>query len=122
MRILPAFLSSALAIASARGQTDEIQVYDAEIAAPGKFNLMLHNNFIASGRTTPEFSGGIEPDGSFNGVPELAYGVTDWFEVGLYFPVYSISRNLGLTFDAVKVRALFVSPHAAERAFFYGAN
>ncbi len=27
-------------------QTDEIQVYDAEIADKGVFNLMMHTNFI----------------------------------------------------------------------------
>src|SRR5690349_3965165 len=100
MRIQAAILLSTAAIVSARAQTDEIQVYDAEIAEPGKFNLMLHSNYIAEGRKTPQFPNGIQPEGSFNGVPELAYGVTDWFEAGLYFPVYSISENHGPTFDA----------------------
>lgn len=108
--------------ASARGQTDEIQVYDAEIAAPGKFNLTLHNNWIAEGRDKPAFPGGLVPDESLNGVPEWAYGVTDWFESGLYLPLYSYSKNLGLTFNGFKLRALFVSPNAAERTFFYGVN
>jgi hypothetical protein len=30
-------------------QTDEIQVYDAEIAAPGVYNLMVHNNYAFDG-------------------------------------------------------------------------
>ena len=122
MRIQAAILFSAASIVSAQAQTDEIQVYDAEIAEPGKFNLMLHNNFVARGRKTAEFANGIVPEHSFNSVPEFAYGVTDWFEAGLYFPVYSVSKNHGLTFDSAKVRALFVLPHAAERTFFYGAN
>lgn len=108
--------------ASARAQTDEIQVYDAEIAAPGIFNLTLHNNYIAEGRNKPAFPGGLVPDESWNGVPEWAYGVTDWYEAGLYFPLYSYSKNLGLTFNGFKLRALFVSPHAADRNFFYGVN
>ena len=41
--------------ASARAQTDEIQVYDAEIAQPGTLNLMVHDNFTASGLKTPSF-------------------------------------------------------------------
>ena len=109
-------------LASARAQTDEIQVYDAEIAPPGKFNLTLHNNWIAEGRDKPAFPDGLVPDESWNGVPEWAYGVTDWFEAGLYFPLYSYSKNRGMTFNGTKVRALFVSPHAAERTFFYGMN
>ena len=104
------------------GQTDEIQVYDASIAAPGKFNLTLHSNFTPDGRQTPAFPGSIVPDKSFNGVPEWAYGVTEWFEAGLYLPVYSISQGRGLTFDGFKVRTLFVSPNAANREFFYGIN
>ena len=71
-------------------QTDEIQVYDAAIADKGKFNLMIHSNFTPSGRTTPAFPGGIVPNHSFNGTAEWAYGVTDWFEQGLYLPVYTI--------------------------------
>ncbi|HEY2081406.1 MAG TPA: hypothetical protein VGI88_01380, partial [Verrucomicrobiae bacterium] len=109
-------------VASAEAQTDEIQVYDGSITAPGKFNLTLHNNWIAEGRNTPAFPGGLVPDESLNGVPEWAYGVTPWFETGLYFPLYSISKNRGATFNGFKLRALFVAPHAAERTFFYGVN
>ncbi len=36
-------------------QTDEIQVYDGEIAPPGIFNLMIHNNFTPKGRTVPGY-------------------------------------------------------------------
>src|SRR5258708_39155413 len=70
-------------------QTDEIQVYDGAIADKGKFNLMIHSNFTPSGRTSPNFPGGIIPNRSFNGAAEWPYGVTDWFEQGLYLPVYS---------------------------------
>jgi hypothetical protein len=111
-----------LAIASASGQTDEIQVYDAEISAPGKFNLMLHNNFTPDGRKTPAFPGAIIADKSLNGVPEWAYGVTDWFEQGLYLPLYSISKNRGATLNGLKIRELFVLPDAANHTFFYGIN
>jgi hypothetical protein len=108
--------------AAVRAQTDEIQVYDGGLAAPGKFNLTLHSNFIAMGATTPAFPGGLIADKSFNGVPEWAYGVTDWFEAGLYLPVYSISKHRGATLDSVKLRALFAVPHADDRTFFYGMN
>ena len=109
-------------IVTGSAQTDEIEVYDAEIAAPGKLNLMVHNNFTPDGRKTPAFPGGIIPDESLNGVPEWAYGVTDWFEQGLYLPLYSISKNRGATLNGIKLRELFVSPNAAERTFFYGCN
>jgi len=104
------------------GQTDEIQVYDAEITAPGKWSLTWHNNFTPSGRTEPAFPGGIVPDQALNGVPEWAYGVTPWFEAGLYLPIYSLTRDGELLFDGTKLRALFVVPDAHDRGFFSGTS
>ena len=103
-------------------QSDEIQVYDASHAEPGVFNLTLHNNFIPSGVKTPAFSGANVADRSFNGTAEWAYGVTSWFEGGLYLPLYSVDKNLGATIDGVKLRALFTVPHADARRFVYGVN
>ena len=61
----------------------------------------------------------IIPD--YNAVAEWAYGVTDWFEAGLYMPLYSDSHD-GLSFNGYKFRALFVKPHAGDQKFFYGLN
>jgi hypothetical protein len=108
--------------ANTSAQTDEIQVYDGDIAEPGVFNLTVHNNFIARGIPSPGFPGGLIPDRSFNGVPEWAYGVTPWFEAGLYLPLYSISKQRGATINGGKVRLLFTRPHAAEHMFFYAIN
>ena len=118
--VAAAFLAAAPRPACA--QTDEIQVYDASIAPLGKFNLTWHNNFTPDGLKTPAFPGGIIPDRSFNGVTEWAYGATDWFELGLYLPLYSISKNHDATINGGKIRLLFVKPHAADHTFFYGAN
>jgi hypothetical protein len=104
-------------------QTDEIQVYDAAIAEKGKFNLMIHSNFIAAGQKTPAFPGGLVPDRSFNGTAEWAWGVTNWFEQGLYLPVYTIySKGHGGSINGFKLRELFVLPHADDHTFFYGVN
>ena len=104
-------------------QTDEIQVYDAEIEEPGIFNVMVHNNFTPEGRTVAVFPGGIIPNHSDNGAVEWAYGVKDWFEQGLYFPVYSgYSQGRGGTLNGFKIRELFVRPHAHDHTFFYGVN
>jgi hypothetical protein len=107
---------------AAFAQTDEIQVYDAEIADPGVLNVMLHNNFTPDGLKTPRFDGALLPNGTVNAVPEWAYGVTDWFEQGLYLPLYSLSNNDGAVLDGFKLRELFVVPHAADQTFFYGIN
>jgi hypothetical protein len=108
--------------APALANTDEIQVYDGDIAAPGVFNLTVHNNYTVHGSKTPDFPGGLVPDHSLNGVPEWAYGVTDWFEAGLYLPLYSVTENKGAVLNGFKLRALFVAPDNAERTFFYGIN
>ncbi|MBX7200918.1 MAG: hypothetical protein K1X51_16220 [Rhodospirillaceae bacterium] len=122
MRIFLAVLVGIVMIAgTARAQTDEIQVYTAEVVDPGTFGLTWHNNYIADGRKVADNPGGIVPHHVYNGVPELAYGVTDWFEVGTYLPVYSVTGGK-LVLDSIKLRALFVVPHAAERDFFYGVN
>lgn len=103
-------------------QTDEIQVYNAEIAAPGTFNLTLHTNYTPEGLKAPSFPGGVTSNGSLNGVPEWAYGVSPWMEAGLYLPLYSLSRRGESQLDGFKLRALFVEPDAAKRSFFYGVN
>jgi hypothetical protein len=107
---------------SAFAQTDEIQVYDATIAPTGAFNLTLHNNYTPSGKTTADFPGGIVPEHSLNGAAEWAYGVSPWFEGGLYLPLYSITRNGSVLYNGFKLRTLFVTPDAATREVFYGVN
>lgn len=106
----------------AHAQTDEIQVYDAEINKPGEFNVVLHNNYTPIGRKEPDFFDGVVPNHSLCGVPEWAYGVNEWFEAGLYLPLYSITNGERFLLNGAKVRALFVVPDARKRSFFYGIN
>jgi hypothetical protein len=116
-------LASALALlASLRAAqaTDEIQVYNAAIADIGQFTIQQHLNYIALGRKDPPFPGGLVSNHSLNGTPEFAYGVTDWWEVGLYLP-FAVQDQRFYS-DAFKLRTLFVSPHAEQRNFFYGVN
>jgi hypothetical protein len=110
-------------VGSAFAQTDEIQVYDAEIARPGIFNLMVHTNFTPIGRKMPAFPRAIIANDSVNGAAEWAYGVKPWFEQGLYMPVFSLhSINQGATINGFKIRELFVRPNAHDDKFFYGLN
>lgn len=106
----------------AAAQTDEIQVYTGGLADPRVFNLTLHNNVVAKGLTTPAFPGAVTADKSWNGVPEWAYGVTRWFEAGLYLPLYSRDHEQGWGVDGFKLRTLFAVPDADHRKFVYGSN
>ncbi|MGO8914258.1 MAG: hypothetical protein ACLQDM_33750 [Bradyrhizobium sp.] len=99
---------------------DEIQVYNAGIAAVGQFTIEQHLNYVALGLKDPPFPGGLVSNHSLNGTPEFAYGLTDWWEVGLYLP-FAVQDQKFMS-DAFKLRTLFVSPHADQRDFFYGVN
>lgn len=100
---------------------DEIQVYDASIAKPGEFTLQQHLNYVFRGRTQPDFPGALISNHSLNGTPELAYGVTDFYEVGLYAP-FAVSNQGQFYSDGFKIRQLFVTPHAEEASLFGGVN
>ncbi|WP_291687475.1 hypothetical protein [Bradyrhizobium sp.] len=112
--------SLAAAAAQPAKATDEIQVYNAGIAAPGQFTIQQHLNYVPLGVKDPPFPGGLISHNSINGTPEFAYGVTDWWEVGLYLP-FAIKDQQFLS-DAFKLRTLFVLPNAEQRNFFYGVN
>ena len=83
---------------------------------------MIHTFLTPDGRKTPDFPGGVESNHALVGVAEWAYGVTDWFEQGLYLPLYSFSHKDGATFNGFKVRELFVRPHAGRAQVFDGVN
>jgi hypothetical protein len=107
---------------NARAVTDEIQVYQGDIAAPGIFNLTWHDNYTPDGLKTADFKGGLVDNNTLSGVTEWAYGVAPWFEAGLYLPLYSLSSNQGLTYNGFKLRALFVQPDNDDKTIFYGIN
>ena len=100
---------------------DEIQVYKAEIAEVGQFTYEQHFNYAAIGQTMPEFPGGFTSNRSLQGTPEFAYGVTKWWELGLYLP-FAVNGQGEFLSDGAKIRTLFVVPEAAKRDFFYGVN
>jgi len=100
--------------------TDEIQVYNAGIAAVGQLTVQQHLNYVGIGQKDPPFPGGFPSNHSLNGTPEFAYGMTDWWELGLYLP-FAVQDRQFLS-DAFKLRTLFVSPNAEYRSLFYGIN
>ncbi|MGY3485532.1 hypothetical protein ACVW1C_003415 [Bradyrhizobium sp. USDA 4011] len=100
--------------------TDEIQVYNAGIAAVGQLTVEQHLNYVGIGQKDPPFPGGFPSNHSLNGTPEFAYGMTDWWELGLYLP-FAVQDRQFLS-NAFKLRTLFVSPNADKRNLFYGIN
>jgi hypothetical protein len=100
---------------------DEIQLYNAEIADVGQFTIQHHFNYAFSGRKEPDFPGGLTPNHALNGTPEFAWGITEWFELGLYIP-WAIDSEGRFLSNAAKLRTLFVTPNADKKNFFYGLN
>jgi len=117
--LLLAGLIGAFATAAQAG--DEIQVYNAEIAKVGEWTVQQHLNYTLSGRRTPDFPGGLVPNGSLNGTPEFAQGITPWWEWGFYVP-FAVDNKGSFHSNAAKIRTLFVTPEADKREFFYGIN
>ena len=120
--LLTVLLATLLFAINANCQTDEIQVYGGDIANPGEVSLTLHNNFTPAGSSTPSYNGAVIANRSLNGVPEFAYGLNSWCELGLYLPVYTLTANHRLYSESGKLRALFVIPDADKKDFFYGVN
>jgi hypothetical protein len=108
------------AIATARA-ADEIQLYNAEIAEVGQFTVQQHLNYAFIGRKEPDFPGGFPSNHALNGTPEFAWGITRWFELGLYIP-WAVDGEGRFLSNAFKLRTLFVTPDADKKSFFYGLN
>src|SRR5262249_4384225 len=85
-RAMAASLIVLLAVASPAFADDEIQIYNAQIAAVGQWTFQQHLNYTFSGRKEPDFPGGLVPNHALNGTPEFAYGMTVWWEVGFDIP------------------------------------
>jgi len=109
------------AAASLALAADEIQVYNAEIAELGQFTVEYHFNYTFDSHRPPDFPGGLVPNHALNGTPEFAYGVTDWFEAGLYIP-WAVDGQGNYLSNNFKLRTLFVTPDAEKKDFFYGLN
>ena len=100
---------------------DEIQVYNAEIAAVGQWTYQQHLNYAAVGQSQPAVLGSFSSNRALQGTPEFAYGITNWWEAGFYMP-FAASGDGQFLSDGAKIRSLFVVPDAAKRSFFYGIN
>jgi hypothetical protein len=100
---------------------DEIQLYNAEIDEVGQFSIQQHLNYTFFGSKQPPFPGGFPSNHALNGTPEFAYGITEWFELGLYIP-WAVDGNDRFLSNWFKLRTLFVTPNADQKSFFYGLN
>ncbi len=125
-RTCRAALATALALALlagrlARAAPEEIQVYLDDLSPPGGFGLDVHNNFVPSGATAPEYPGAEPPSHMYRLTPEFYYGLARDVELGLYVLSTRTPAD-GAQLDGAKLRIKYVAPNDPARGLFWGAN
>jgi len=108
---------------SASAAPDEIVVFTDEFEKPGEVGYELHLNYARRSRSTPNYAGEQPPHHVVRLMPEIVWGLSEKWNLGLHFPL-SIDRDNKLTADGVKVRMhyLDVNEYSPGSTFFYGAN
>lgn len=91
----------------------EIQVYQAEINAPGQLGVELHLNYTFKGIDTPQYPGEVPPNHVGRLTLEPAIGVADWLELGAYLQ-FMLAPGGDARFGGTKVRAKMVIPEDVQ--------
>ena len=99
---------------------EEIQVYSADKEDAGHSSIDWHNNYVISGRSTPDYTGEQPPYHVYRLTPEFNFGLTDTLEFGIYF-LSTISADGDWNGDGYKVRLKYIAPHANE-GIYWGLN
>jgi hypothetical protein len=86
----------------------EIQVYGADLVAPGATMIELHSNFTASGRKEV-LDGVYATNHAVHETVEITHGFADWFECGFYL-FTSVRGGSGWEIVGSHVRPRFAVP------------
>lgn len=114
-------LALLMAGAACRAAPEEIQVYMDDMSAPGTFGVDVHNNYVFSGQSVPEYQGEQPPAHVYRLTPEFYYGITSNLEAGLYV-LSAVRPDNQVAVDGGKVRLKYIAPHDPTRGSFWGAN
>lgn len=95
----------------------EIQVYTDDINEPGKSGLEMHVNYVAKGNKTPGLAG-FSNDHSTRTTLEFSRGITESFDVGLYYQ--TVFKDDQGYYAGTKLRAKYLPKH--EGKAFWGIN
>jgi len=93
-----------LPVTEADAQTGQIPGLRHRDQQSGSVQPQLHNNYTPIGRERPDFMVGIAPNHTLNGVPEWAWGITDWLELGDYAAVILVDRRRALSDRRCRIR------------------
>lgn len=121
LRICLALLCVGMPTAAIAVLQDEIQVYDDEINAKGVASLELHLNSTPRGVQTPTYPGEVMNNNGVRVTPELAYGLGNDLEAGLY--ISYVNYDSKFQYAATKVRMKWL-PIREDKGdpFFAGVN
>lgn len=117
--LVPSFLL--LFQGTALAASEEIQVYMDDLRAPGQLGVDVHNNFVPSGRSTPDYPGEQAPAKVYRVTPEFAYGLGTTTELGFYL-LSTRDADGHVHGDGMKARIKYVAPHDADAGAYWGAN
>jgi len=114
--------AGALAPLCALAADDEIMVTDADLAAVGRLELEVHSNFSQGTNVSPG-EGEFAPNHVLRITPELSYGLTRHWDVGLYLPV-SLVPGRTFYYDGIKLRTKLsdAQPIADAARVYYGVQ
>jgi hypothetical protein len=121
---LAALLCAAAGAISAGGAVaapEEIQVYMDDMSKPHEFGVDLHNNYVFSGSSEPDYIGAQPPRHVYRLTPEFYYGLTDTLELGLYV-LTTKPPNGPVNYDGGKLRVKYIAPHDEDKGSFWGLN
>ena len=100
---------------------EEIQVYMDDVTRPGYFGTDIHNNYVMSGSSTPDYPGAQPPNHVYRLTPEFYYGLADTIELGLYLLTTTAAGN-SPNYDGEKLRVKYIAPHGESQGSFSGVN
>ncbi|MEQ1775711.1 MAG: hypothetical protein ABL891_18185 [Burkholderiales bacterium] len=117
-------VSVGLCATAVNAAPDEIVVFTDEFEKKGGVGYELHLNYASRARKTPDFPGEQAPHHVFRFMPEIVWGLSDKWNLGLHFPLsYDRSTN-STTLDGAKLRVhyLNVNEQRPDSTTFYGVN
>lgn len=103
---------------------DEIVVFTDEFEKKGEVGYELHLNYAARARKIPDYPGEQAPHHVFRVMPEIVWGLSEKWNLGLHFPLSYDPATKSTKLDGAKVRLhyLNVNEHSPDSATFYGVN
>lgn len=102
---------------------EEIVVFADEFEKPGAIGYELHFNFAAKTRRTPDYPGEQPPDRVLRFMPEIVWGLSKGWNLGLHVPMSRNSYTGAATVDGFKARLQNLNVQPADAgAVFYGVN